>query len=68
MKLPLKAYSTDVNATVAFWVLLESDVGVPLSGSRASRSERESDPNVCNKFLDPFPANISRDRGAPGEV
>ena len=68
VKLSLKAYSTDINATVAFWVLLESDVGVPLGGSRASRSGRESDPIVCNKFHDPFLADTSRDRGAPGEV
>ena len=70
VKLPLEAYSTDANATtvVGVWALLEPDVGVPLGGSRTSRSGRASVPNVRNIPLDPFPTDISQHRGAPGEV
>ena len=68
VKLPLEAYSTDANATVGAWALLEPGVGVPLGGSRASQSGRASVANVRNIPLDPFSTDISQHRGAPGEV
>ena len=65
VKLLLKAYGTDANATVGAWVLLEPDMGVTLGSFRASRSGKTSVPNVRNIPHDQFPAEISQDIGAP---
>ena len=65
VKLLLEAYSIDANATLRAWVLLEPDMGVPLCGSRASRSGRASVSNTRNIPRDPSPPTYRRIEAHP---